>query len=107
MIVAAGRRRWKEENEGHNTLKTKGYNFEKNYGHGKQNLCQVIAAMKLLALAVHVILDYVKQGGLASIRESFTSKAKAMKTLQTAFWMKKCQNWEELYKYILQGIDSS
>jgi len=36
--VAGGRRggrcRWKIENENNNTLKTKGYHFEHNYGHG-------------------------------------------------------------------------
>ncbi len=37
-IVAAGRSRWKIENENNNTLKTKGYRFEHNYGHGKQHL---------------------------------------------------------------------
>ncbi|MBK8326354.1 MAG: hypothetical protein IPL02_04655 [Moraxellaceae bacterium] len=33
--VEAGRGRWKIENENNNTLKTKGYHFEHNYGHGK------------------------------------------------------------------------
>ncbi len=37
-IVAAGRTRWKVENEGNNTLKTKGYHFEHNFGHGQQHL---------------------------------------------------------------------
>jgi hypothetical protein len=32
--VAAGRARWKVENENNNTLKTKGYHLEHNYGHG-------------------------------------------------------------------------
>jgi hypothetical protein len=35
-VVAAGRSRWKIENENNNTLKTKGYHFEHNYGHGQQ-----------------------------------------------------------------------
>jgi hypothetical protein len=34
-VVASGRARWKIENENNNTLKTKGYNFEHNFGHGK------------------------------------------------------------------------
>lgn len=37
-IVEAGRSCWKIENENNNTLKTKGYHFEHNYGHGKQHL---------------------------------------------------------------------
>ena len=34
-LAAAGRARWKIENETFNTLKTKGYNLEHNFGHGK------------------------------------------------------------------------
>ena len=37
-FAAAGRARWKIENENNNTLKTKGYHFEHNFGHGKQCL---------------------------------------------------------------------
>ncbi len=32
-IVSAGRTRWKVENKNNNTLKTKGYNLEHNFGH--------------------------------------------------------------------------
>ena len=49
-LVAAGRSRWKIENENNNTLKTKGYHFEHNYGHGKQHLSAVLASLILLAL---------------------------------------------------------
>ena len=35
-LVKAGRCRWKIENENFNTLKTKGYHFEHNFGHGQQ-----------------------------------------------------------------------
>ena len=34
-LVAAGRARWKIENESNNVLKTKGYHLEHNFGHGK------------------------------------------------------------------------
>ena len=40
-IAAAGRARWKIENEGFNVLKTKGYNLEHNFGHGIQNLADL------------------------------------------------------------------
>lgn len=38
QVVAAGRSRWKTENENHNVLKTKGYHLEHNFGHGQQHL---------------------------------------------------------------------
>ena len=40
-VVTDGRARWKIENENHNTLKTKGYHLEHNFGHGKKYLASV------------------------------------------------------------------
>ena len=37
-LAACGRARWKIENETFNVLKTKGYNIEHNFGHGKRHL---------------------------------------------------------------------
>jgi len=48
--------RWKIENE-NNTLKTKGYHFEHNYGHGKQFLSSLLATLILLAYLLHTLLD--------------------------------------------------
>lgn len=56
-FVAAGRSRWKVENENNNTLKTQGYHFEHNYGHGKQHLASLLASLILLAFLVHTLLD--------------------------------------------------
>jgi hypothetical protein len=42
-LAAGGRARWKIENETFNVLKTKGYNLENNFGHGKQHLATVLA----------------------------------------------------------------
>jgi len=39
-IITAGRARWKIENENNNTLKTKGYHLEHNFGHGKNTCLQ-------------------------------------------------------------------
>lgn len=51
-IVAAGRSRWKIENETFNVLKNHGYQLEHNYGHGKQNLSTVLAMLMMLAFLV-------------------------------------------------------
>lgn len=37
-LAASARARWKIENENNNTLKTKGYHLEHNFGHGKKHL---------------------------------------------------------------------
>jgi len=56
-LAACGRARWKIENESFNTLKTKGYNLEHNFGHGKQNLAAVLATLNLIAFAFHTVAE--------------------------------------------------
>ena len=56
-IVLAGSSRWKVENENNNTLKTKGYNLEHNFGHGKQHLSSLLAALNILSLLFHTLLE--------------------------------------------------
>jgi len=54
-LVRGGRSRWRIENETFNTLKNQGYQFEHNYGHGKQNLSTVLATLMMLAFLVDQI----------------------------------------------------
>lgn len=56
-IAACARARWKIENESFNVLKNNGYHLEHNFGHGKQNLAMLFAAMNLLAFAMHTLCD--------------------------------------------------
>ncbi len=55
-VAAAGRCRWKTENENHNVLKTKGYHLEHNFGHGKQHLSAFLLTLNLLAFLFHTVL---------------------------------------------------
>lgn len=57
-IVLAGRTRWKVENENNNTLKTKGYNLEHNFGHGKNHLSSLLMTLNLLAFLFHTTLEF-------------------------------------------------
>ena len=47
----------RNQNETFNTLKTKGYNLEHNFGHGQQNLSTVLATLNLLAFACHTVCE--------------------------------------------------
>ena len=68
-IVACARARWRVEprgspeieNESFNVLKSNGYHLEHNFGHGKQNLAMMFAAMNLLAFALHTVCDGLEQ----------------------------------------------
>ena len=58
-IMRGARARWKIENETFNTLKSLGYNFEHNFGQGKQSLCNNLAVMMILVF----LLDQLQQLG--------------------------------------------
>ena len=58
-IVAAGRTRWKIENEGFNLLKKHGYNMKHNFGHGKQGLSDTLMALNLIAFAFHAVCNHL------------------------------------------------
>jgi hypothetical protein len=71
-LAAAGRARWKIENESFNVLKTKGYHLEHNFGHGQQNLSAVLAVLNLLAFACHTACDLADRAWCAARRELVT-----------------------------------
>lgn len=56
-IMRGGRARWKIENETFNTLKNLGYNFEHNYGHGKQYLSTIFCMLMMLAFLIDQIQE--------------------------------------------------
>jgi hypothetical protein len=56
-LAAAGRARWKIENETFNVLKNNGYNLEHSFGHGKQHLASILVCLNLIAFAMHTVCD--------------------------------------------------
>jgi len=60
-LADCGRARWKIENETFNTLKNDGYNLERNFGHGKENLAAILVSLNLLAFAFHTVCDIIDQ----------------------------------------------
>jgi hypothetical protein len=75
-LVQAGRCRWKIENEDFNTLKTKGYHFEHNFGHGKKYLAQTLLSLNILAFLFHTALEMLdercaKLRGMLPRRDTF------------------------------------
>ena len=72
-LAACGRSRWKIENETFNVLKTKGYNLEHNFGHGRQNLAAILVTLNLLAFAIHTLAD-LADDAWRDARETFSSR---------------------------------
>ena len=73
-LAACARARWKIENESFNTLKTKGYNLEHNFGHGEAHLAATLAAMNLLAFAMHTVADLADRAWKAARQAVGTRK---------------------------------
>lgn len=103
-LVAAGRSRWKIENEHNNTLKTKGYQFEHNYAHGKQHLASLLASLILLAFLAHNALDRLDQGYQA-VRQQLPSRRTFFEHLRTVTQYLLFTSWDQLFDVMLEALE--
>jgi hypothetical protein len=101
-LVAAGRARWKIENESNNVLKTKGYHLEHNFGHGKTHLSSLLVTMNLLAFALHTLLE-VTDTSYQLLRAAVGARRKFFAHLEalTAYWY--FEGWEQLMDFMMRG----
>jgi len=100
-IVAAARARWKIENENNNTLKTKGYHFEHNFGHGKQHLSNLLATMILLAFLLHTALDWVDERYRA-VRRLLPSRRTFFEHMRALLHYLPFESWDHLMIFMLK-----
>ena len=96
-LAAAGRARWKIENETFNTLKTKGYNLEHNFGHGKNNLSAVLATLNLIAFAIHLAAELADKTWKAAI-EVAGSRVRFFNNLRALTAYLLFPSWDSLLK---------
>lgn len=101
-LAAAGRARWKIENENNNTLKTKGYHFEHNFGHGKQHLSNLFATMILMAFLLHTALDLF-DGRYRAVRAALPSRRTFFEHLRTLLHYFPFDSWDHLMTFMLDG----
>jgi hypothetical protein len=102
-VAAAGRARWKIENENNNTLKTKGYHFDHNFGHGKQHLANLFATMILLAFLFHTALDLV-HGHYRAVRQSLPSRRTFFEHFRALIQYIPFDHWDHLFEFMLDGL---
>jgi hypothetical protein len=102
-IVEAGRCRWKIENENNNTLKTKGYHFEHNFGHGQNYLSCTLLSLNVLAFLFHTVLELLDKR-VALLRASLPRRDTFYQHLAalTQYWQ--FENWRHLVLFMLQGL---
>jgi hypothetical protein len=103
-LAAAGRARWKIENENNNTLKTKGYHFEHNFGHGKQHLSNLFATMILLAFLVHTTLDWI-DAPYRAVRDSLPSRRTFFEHLRALIHYLPFDDWDHLMQFMIKRPD--
>ncbi len=103
-IVAAGRTRWKVENENNNTLKTKGYHLEHNFGHGKQHLASLLATFNLLAFLLHTLLDLL-DAKYRLLRQTLVSRKTFFDDLRALTRYICFASWAHLLEFMLHGLE--
>jgi hypothetical protein len=101
-LMQGGRGRWRIENETFNTLKNLGYNFEHNYGHGKQYLSTIFCMLMILAF----LIDQIQQTSchlFQAIKKDAGSFQALWESMRVLFRYFKLESWEKFYQLILEA----
>lgn len=105
-LMRGGRARWKIENETFNTLKNQGYNFEHNYGLGKEHLSEVLVMLMMLAFLV----DQTQQLTSALFKaawEKLGTKRALWENIRNLFHSYEVDSMEMIYRAIVNGFRKS
>ena len=103
-LVASGRARWKIENENNNTLKTKGYHLEHNFGHGQQHLSSLLAAMNILAFLFHTFLSFT-DGHYRLIRAALPTRKTFFQDVRALTRYLYFPSWQGLLRFMMRGLE--
>ena len=103
-IVQSGRTRWKVENENNNTLKTKGYNLEHNFGHGKQHLASLLATFNLLSLLFHTLLELLDLK-YRLLRQHLPTRKTFFDDLRALTRYLLFESWDHLLTFMIEGLE--
>ena len=90
------------ENGNNNTLKTKGYHFEHNYGHGEKHLAVVLALLMMTAF----LMDQIQQCCNPLFRQAWEAqgpKSALWEALRHLFSSFEVSSMGEIYAAIAYG----
>jgi len=102
LVAAAGRCRWKTENENHNVLKTKGYHLEHNFGHGQAHLAAGLLTLNLLAFLFHTVL-HLTDRSYQQIRHKRGTRKGFFQDIVSLTKYLLFENWQSLIDFMLYG----
>ena len=103
-IAASGRARRVIENGNNNVLKTKGYHFEHNFGHGKKHLCTVLAAMNILAFLLRSVLE-LEDRDYQAVREAPGARKTFFEHVETLTAYLCFASWGTLMHFMMRGLE--
>jgi hypothetical protein len=103
-LVAAGRTRWTVENANHNTLKTKGYPLEQNFGHGQQHLAPLLVTFNLLAFLLPTLLDLL-EAKYPLVRQTVGSRKPFFDDLRALTRYICFASWPQLLDFMRPGLE--
>lgn len=98
-LTKGGRSRWKIENETFNTLKNLGYNFEHNYGHGKEYLATVFCLLMMLAFLIDQAQE-ISCDLFRSVKKQVGTYRGLWETMRVLFTYVELTSWESFYNLI-------
>ena len=101
-VVAAGRSRWKIENENNNVLKNHGYHFEHNFSHGKQNLANLLTTLNLLAFLMHTALDFLDMA-YHVVRQAAPSRRTFFEQVRSLLQFILFRDWDDFLLFMNDG----
>lgn len=103
-IVQSGRTRRNVENENNNTLKTKGYNLEHNFGHGLQHLASLLATFNFLSLLFHTLLELLDDK-YRLLRQHLPTRKTFFDDLRALTRYLLFKSWNHLLTFMIEGLE--
>jgi hypothetical protein len=103
-IVAAGRARWKIENENNNTLKRRGYHLKHNFGHGTQQLSSLLATLNILAFLFHSFLTFCDDA-YRLIRATLPTRQTFFQDIRALMRYHCFPSWAALMDFMMRGLE--
>lgn len=103
LIARIGRTRWKIENENNNTLKTKGYHLEHNFGHGQQDLANVLATLNMLAFLIHTVQE-ISEPAYQRLRQALGARKTFFEDLRALTRYLIFDSWSDLFLFMEEGL---
>ncbi len=105
-IADAGRARWKVENEHNNTLKTKGYHLEHNFGHGQQYPAGFLLTLNLLAFLFHTVPELV-DAKYRLLRRELGARRTFFNDIKTLTRYLYFDSWQHLLDFMIKQLELS